>query len=57
MSSVAARGDRGNGSYPPKLSGSGISLVALKAPEASVACVQGAAARWSPGDVSMEASG
>ncbi len=57
MSSVAARGDRGNGSYPPKLSGSGISLVALKAPQASVACVQGAAARWSPGDVSMEASG
>ena len=57
MSSVAARGDRGNGSYPPKLSGSGMSLVALKAPEASVACVQGAAARCTLGDVSMEASG
>ena len=45
------------GRYPPKLSGSGMSLVDRKAPDASVACVQAAAARWSPGDVSMEASG
>jgi hypothetical protein len=33
-----------------------MSLVARKAPEESVARTQGAAARWSPGDMSMEAS-
>jgi hypothetical protein len=46
-----------NGGYPPKLSGSGMSLVARNAPEGSVVRTHEAAARWSPGDTSMEAFG
>ena len=41
------------GDYPPKLSGSGISLVAFRAPEESAARTQGPVARRSLGVVSL----
>ena len=42
-----------DGDYPPKLSGSGISLVAFRAPEGSVARTQGPVARRSLADASL----